>query len=186
MKDSEIIDYFFQRNEMGLRAAAERYSNYCSKIAYNILGSREDAEECVNSVFLASWDSIPPYRPENLAAYLGKLTRSSAIDIQRKQNALKRGAGQLALVLEELEDCVSDGREISEEAEFKELVDTLKEFLKTLPQIQQSICILRYSRLEPVAEIAQRLNLKESYVLTTLFRARKKLKAYLMKRGFEV
>lgn len=89
----------------------------------------------------------------------------------------------MPLVLEELSECVSDGTDIEKDAELKELTVALNEFLRTLPQTKRSICVLRYSRLEPVADIAAKLGVKESYVLTTLSRTRKKLKQYLEKRG---
>ena len=43
MEDQQIIDLFWQRSESAVTAAAEKYGVYCSKIAENILGSKEDA-----------------------------------------------------------------------------------------------------------------------------------------------
>lgn len=178
-----VTQMFWDRGEKAVSAAMESYWDYCKKIAFNILNNAEDSEECVNEALLKAWESIPPNKPQSFCGYIGKLTRNFAIDLYRKKQRDKRGGGQVPLVLEELSECVSDGTDIEKNAELKELTAALNEFLKTLPQTKRSICVLRYSRLEPVADIAAKLGVKESYVLTTLSRTRKKLKQYLEKRG---
>ena len=45
MKDHEIIELYWARNESAIAATAEKYGSYCHTIAYNILHSNEDAEE---------------------------------------------------------------------------------------------------------------------------------------------
>jgi len=57
-----------------------RYGNYGFCIAYNILGSSEDAEECVNDGYLRLWNSIPPKKPEVLCAFWGKIVRNLALN----------------------------------------------------------------------------------------------------------
>ena len=80
MKDSEIVALYWSRSEQALRETAAKYGSYCHSIAFRILESSEDSEECVNDTYLKAWNAIPPHRPENLAAYLGKITRNLAID----------------------------------------------------------------------------------------------------------
>ena len=186
MKDEEIGMLFWETDKSALSAAYEKYGGYCKRIAFNILGNAEDSEECVNEAMLKAWESIPPNKPESLAGFLGKLTRNSAIDTLRKRKSEKRGGGEYSLVLEELSECVSDGADIGETVEYRELVDAINEFLRGLDPLRRSICVMRYSRLEAVADIAKALSVKESYVQTALFRTRKKLRNYLRKRGFEV
>ncbi len=180
----DITQMFWDRQENAIALAMENFGAYCDKIAFNVLNNREDSQECVNEAFLKAWDSIPPNKPKNFAGYIGKLTRNLAIDVYRKRQREKRGNGQIPVVLEELSECASNGSDIGEEAEYKELVAALNDFLKGLSPTKRKICVLRYSRLEPVADIAAKLGVKESYVLTTLSRTRKKLKDYLRKRGF--
>lgn len=180
----DITQMFWDRQEDAIALAMENCGAYCNKIAFNILDNREDSQECVNEAFLKAWESIPPNKPKNFAGYIGKLTRNLAIDTYRKRQREKRGNGQVPLVLEELSECVSNGSDIVEEAEYKELIAALNDFLNGLSPTKRKICVLRYSRLEPIADIASKLGVKESYVLTTLSRTRKKLKDYLEKRGF--
>ena len=76
MNDADIIELYWQRDEKATDAAYTKYSRYCHAIALNIVGSAEDAEECVNDAFLGAWEAIPPARPERLNVFLGKIGRA--------------------------------------------------------------------------------------------------------------
>ena len=47
-RDGHIIDRLFARSEEGLTLLQTHYGKLCHRIALNVLGNREDAEECVN------------------------------------------------------------------------------------------------------------------------------------------
>lgn len=97
MKDNEIIELYWERNEAAITATAEKYGSYCHTISYNILHSNEDAEECVNDTWLRAWKSLPPQRPNRLSTYLGKIIRNLSLDRFKQYNAEKRGRGRLGL-----------------------------------------------------------------------------------------
>ncbi len=90
MKDAQIIELFWQRDETALTEVENKYANYCFAIAWKILMSREDSEECVNDTWLAAWNTIPPKRPSILSSFLGRITRNFAISNLRKKYAAKR------------------------------------------------------------------------------------------------
>ena len=94
MDDFDIVEMYWDRNEDAIYHTDKKYNRYCSRIAYNILFNAEDTKECVNDTWLKAWETIPPQRPENLAAYLGKITRNLAINLHEKLTALKRGGRQ--------------------------------------------------------------------------------------------
>ena len=56
MEDESIIELYFDRDERALRETEAKYGPLCRQVANNILGSPQDAEECVNDVYLALWD----------------------------------------------------------------------------------------------------------------------------------
>ena len=70
MEDGEIVRLFFERSEQAVAEAMAKYKGYCTKIALNILYSREDAEECVNDAFMKLWEQIPPNKPEILSIFI--------------------------------------------------------------------------------------------------------------------
>ena len=71
---------------------------------------------------------MPPHRPSILSTFLGKITRRISIDRWRQLNADKRGGGELALALDELEECVSGSDSIENEIERKELARLFNDF----------------------------------------------------------
>lgn len=80
MKDAEIVELYWSRNENAIAETKLQFHAYLMKIAMQILGNEEDAKECVNDAYLAAWNSMPPNRPEKLSTYLGRLMRQTAID----------------------------------------------------------------------------------------------------------
>lgn len=181
MQDSEIIALYGQRDESAIAVTAEHYGSYCKTIAYNILQSKEDAEECVNDTWLAAWQSIPPQNPARLSAYLGKLTRNIAINRYHQANAQKRGMGQTALALGELDECIPANSNVEQAYDEKLLVDALNRFLRGQPMQKRNIFIRRYWYLCSIHEIATYYGMSDSKVASLLFRMRKDLKSQLAK-----
>lgn len=177
MEDHQIVELFWNRSEDAVAAAAEKYGQYCHKIAFNILANSEDSEECVNDTYLRAWNAIPPHRPENLATFLGKITRNLAYDRYDHMTAEKRGGGEMAFVLDELRICLPQW----EMEENLALTDVLNRFLASLPQTTRQIFMLRYWQVLSVAEIAQKLHISQSKVKMTLLRTRNKLRSFLEK-----
>ncbi len=182
MEDREIVELFFSRSEVALRETERKYGRYCRAIAGRILGSDSEAEECVNDALMGAWSSIPPHRPEDLAGFIGKITRQLAIKRWRRKNAAKRG-GETALALEELSECVSSGDGPEESAEAGELREALDRFIATLPEREKRVFLCRYWYLDPIADIARRFGYGESKVKSMLARTRGKLRSFLIEEG---
>ncbi len=60
MEDSRIIELFFERSEHAITELSSKYGRMCMNTSYNIVGNREDAEECVNDAYLGVWNAVPP------------------------------------------------------------------------------------------------------------------------------
>ena len=183
MEDRTLVELYWARDPRALSETAAKYGTYCREIARNILGSVEDAAECVNDTYLHAWNSIPPNRPAVLSAYLGKITRNLAFNRFRRAHAGKRG-GHMNRVLEELEDCASH-RDVENEAEKRDLIRAVNSFLDTLPKTTCSLFLCRYWYAFPVSELADRFGMTQGSVSASLHRVRKKLKKYLKERGFD-
>ncbi len=183
MKDSEILDLYFERSESAIAATAEKYGKYCYTVAYNILHNREDSEECVSDTWLGAWNTIPPKKPNRFSVYLGKITRNFSLNRYRKYNAQKRGLGQSELVFSELEDCISDKQTPEEEIEQAVITEAINKFLYSKPEQKRNIFIRRYWYFYPIKDIAAAYKISESKVTSDLFRMRNELKIFLEKEG---
>ena len=184
MEDARIIDLYWQRDESAISETAAKYGKYLHSISYGILRNEEDAEECVSDTYAGAWQAMPPHRPSVLSAFLGKITRRISISLWRKRSAEKRGGGETALALDELEECVSGEGDAESEAERRELREKLNAFLRELPPTERQVFLRRYWFMDPVADIAGRFACSESRIKSMLYRTRKKLRAMLEEEGY--
>ena len=182
MQDKEIVALYFDRNEKAIEYTQQKYRAYCHSVAHRLLRDEQDDEECLNDVWLAAWESIPPNRPLSLKSYLGRITRNLSAKRLRDINRKKRGK-DLTVYLEELSDALpaDDGVESSlESAALKEMIER---FLKRQSEVNRSLFICRYYYLDSVGELALRFGLSENSVKLRLLRLRQKLREELVKEG---
>ncbi len=186
MEDKNIVELYWARNENAITETQNKYENYLTKIAYNILSDMEDSKESVNDTYLAAWNSMPPHKPDVLSAYLSKITRRISIDIFRRKNRQKRQGTEYALSLNELKDCVSKTDSAEDNFEIKLLANAINDFLRTLPDDARNLFIGRYYFLDSLKDAAKYCGMTESKAKSLLFRTRCKLKDHLEKEGFEL
>ncbi len=186
MKDEKIIEMFFERTEEAVSAVSEKYGVYCRTIAKNILKNEEDAEECVNDTFFRVWNSIPPEKPKNLCAFVGRITRNISLDRLKRDSAQKRGGGIREAVLSELEECIPDKTNVEAQFDENEFLNFINAFLYSRPEEKRNIFIRRYWYLQPVSQIAESYGIGESKVKSILFRMRKEMKKELEKEGIKI
>lgn len=185
MEDLEIIDLYWKRDETAISETARKYGGFCHRIAGNILTLKEDAEECVSDTYYQAWESIPPARPEKLRAWLGKVVRNKAINLWRKNRALKRYTG-MEVLMEELEDCIPSPETVEQKLEEAELAGFLNLWLSTLSPGDRILFIRRYWRGDPVRELAGEDGKTPARTAKRLYRLRQNLKARLEKEGYSL
>ena len=185
MRDEEIIELYFARNEKAVDETQKKYGKYLNTIAYNVLGSSEDAEECENDSYVAAWYSIPPARPERLSAYLGGIARKIALNSLRRKNTEKRGGGEGVVCLHELEECLPD-RMSEEGTRSEEITAALNAFLRTLDDDERNVFVCRYWYCFSISDISTRFSVKENTVKSMLRRTREKLRKFLGKENINV
>lgn len=183
MEDHAIIELYWERSEDAISKTAAKYGGYCYTIAYNILSNNEDAEESVNDTWLAAWNTMPPRRPKLLAAFLGKMTRYISLDRWKNRTARKRGGGEVPLVLEELEECISGEDSVEKEYLQKEFAKSLNQFVEDLPDVERKVFLCRYWYMDSIETIAERFGFSESKVASMLHRTRGKLRKMLEQEG---
>lgn len=185
MTDERIIELFFARSERGIEELDTKYGATCHRVAQNILGNKEDAEECVNDAYLGVWNSIPPKKPSLLSAFLFKILRNLSITRYHANTAQKRNSFY-DIALDELEETISTEESIEKECSQKELTNAIEGFLDTLTRENRVIFVRRYWFSENYTEIAKRTGLTEKNISVRLTRIREKMKEYLSERGILV
>lgn len=183
MKDRQIIDLYWARDESAIRETARAYGGYCYSIAFNILNDREDSEECLNDTWMNAWGSIPPHAPNDLSTYLGKITRNLSLNRYKQKRAQRRGGGSVEIALSDLEECIPDPLGVEHVTEHIVLVHAIETFLRDCAQTERAIFLGRYWYLYSIRDLARAYQMNENKVTSLLFRMRKKLKEFLEKEG---
>lgn len=90
IEDKKIVALFFQRSEHAISELDKKYGALCRRLAFQITGSRQDAEECVNDAYLGAWRAIPPVEPDPLPAFVCKIVRNLSVKRYQSNQAAKR------------------------------------------------------------------------------------------------
>lgn len=185
MEDQKIVDLYWERSEAAILETQKKYGRYCHYIAYQILYSDLDAEECVNDTYIKAWNAMPPHKPQLLSAFLGKITRNTALDRYEYAKAKKR-AGEVVSILDEMDQCIPDQKSGGSLADELALKEAINGFLRSLPTQTRKIFVRRYWYMSPVKEVARDLDMTVSNVKVTLLRTRNRFKEYLEQEGIEI
>jgi len=186
MNDAALIELYWSRDETAISETSLKYGKYCNTIALNILHNREDSEECVSDTYFKAWNCIPPEQPSVFKAFLGRITRNSAINKYKAYTAEKRGGGTVELLLSELEECIPSNRDVEAEYEAGVVAELISEFLSATETEQRMVFVRRYWYADKIAAISKRYGISENNVKSMLRRTRIKLKEHLEKEGIQV
>ena len=182
MDDAMILDLYWRRDEDAIVQTAHKYGAYCHSISFNILRSREDAEECVNDTYQHAWSSIPPERPNKLKLWLGVVTRNLTINLWNKNRAHKR-FDEFSVLLSELDDCVPSGESVEQRVDAVELGAHIDLWLARLSKEERTLFMRRYWYGDALADIAKSRRLSANAAAQKLYRMRRSLKDYLEKEN---
>ena len=180
MDDSKIIEMYFARDEAAISQTKTKYGRLIYSVAYRILASHPDSEECEEDTYMRTWESIPPTLPEYLSAYLTKITRNLALNIIRQRGRRV----EITLIYDELGDAIPDGEgDITDEIALR---DAINGFLASISPQKRRIFIARYFYMKSVKEIARETDTTRGAIKVQLNRLRKELRDYLTERGIVI
>ena len=183
MEDWQIVSLYWQRDERAITETEQKYGAFCHRIAQNILGIPQDAEECVNDTYLQAWRAMPPQRPQWLGAWLGKVVRNLALNLWTKHHRQKRYAG-MEEILHELEDCLPASNAVEQQVEAEELTEAINRWLEALPREDRILFLRRYWYGEASKTLARERGVSPGNLAKRMYRLRQRLKAALEQEGY--
>jgi RNA polymerase sigma factor (sigma-70 family) len=150
------------------RALYEEYANQVFRYCLHQLGSREEAEDAVQSTFLNAFRGIKRgVVPELEAAWLFKIAHN--VCLSRRRSAWRRGRIESPADFEVIEELTPAPSRRADE------LIGLQEVLERLPETQRRAILLREWQGLSYREIAAELELSQGAVETLIFRARRSL-----------
>ena len=183
--DEAIVELYWERDERAIEETDRKYGAYLMTVAYRILQSHEDSEECLNDTYLKTWNAIPPSRPSILRSFLSKIMRGTALDRYDERTRKKRVPAELCIPLSEVEALLPDLTE-DDEAEARQISLILSAYLDGVNDRSLYMFVNRYFFVMPVREIAERLGVSESTVHKDLAAMREELRERLAEGGILV
>ena len=185
MGDEEIVRLFFERSEQAIGELSRKYGGVFMRIAMNALGSKSDAEECVNDALLAVWNAIPPEKPDRLLPYAARIVRNIAVNRYKSRGFKARRLGR-ETPIDELSSILTSGSSPEDEASAKEIAAMIDGFLDEQNETGRMLFVRRYFYMDSCADIAKDADMKPGAVRTRLSRLRAELKDYLTMKGVDV
>lgn len=185
MDDKKIIDLYWERSESAIVETSKKYGRYCDKIAFNILNNNQDAEECVNDAYNATWNAIPPNCPGSLKVYIGRIVRNISLS-KYDYNTAKKRNNYFDVILSEIEECIASSETVEAIYERAELSRVIDAFLSEMDKDSRIVFVRRYWYSDSIKDISSLLQMSESKVKSMLFRTRNKLKIHLEKEGISL
>jgi RNA polymerase sigma-70 factor (ECF subfamily) len=176
----------------GDRSAFDRlvnkYTGPILNFVFRFTGSREDAQDIAQEVFLRVFKAAPGYVPSaKFTTWLYRIAANAGVDyIRKKKKDLAAGSSlDEEIAGEEGGHRIQAADERTEDsqafAEAKEMELNVNAALQALPENQRSAIILRIYEEKSYDEIAKILGLSIPAVESLLFRARQELKNRLAK-----
>jgi RNA polymerase sigma-70 factor (ECF subfamily) len=179
--DDNLLEMFINRDEAAIEQARTRFGARLFATAMNILGSREDAEEIVSDALLKAWETVHTVLPTALGAYLAKMSRNMALNKWKAGRTVKRGGGEVTMLLGELEDTIPDKTGPEQQYEAHRLSAGINTCLQGLDATARAAFVLRYFHGESIGGVCKRLKMSESKAKSMLLRTRKKLREHLQR-----
>ena len=160
-----------RRDAPDAAAAGDLYERYSAQIfgyCMHQLGSREEAEDAVQTTFLNAFRGLQRgIVPELESAWLFKIAHN--VCLSRRRSSWRRGKVEAPNNFEVLQEIVPGREQIADE------LIRLQEVLEAMPENQRRAILLREWQGMSYREISIELGLSQAAVETLIFRARRAL-----------
>ena len=162
------------------------YQKNVYNVALRITGNAEDAADMAQEAFIKAFNSISSFKGDSrFSVWLYRIVSNVSVDFLRSK--ARRPSSSLSIENEEGEtvelEIADESLSPEQLLETKLSSQAVRRGLDSLPEDYRQILLLREIQGLSYDEIAQILDIEIGTVKSRIFRARKKLCAYLIKDG---
>jgi RNA polymerase sigma factor (sigma-70 family) len=162
---------WIRRAQAGERAAysklVRRYQDRLYRFVLRMVGTREEALELTQDVFIKAWQALPQWKPDAaFHTWLFRIGSNAAMDALRRRKIVE------FTQLEEQYDPVADAPDPEAQLQSKQRLQALEAALAWLPPEQREVIVLREVEGLSYAELSAVLGVNEGTVKSRLARAR--------------
>jgi RNA polymerase sigma-70 factor (ECF subfamily) len=182
--DEQLLRRFRDGDREALDELFRRYRLLAYRVAYRLLGQEADALDAVQDGFIKALTHLSGFRGQSsFKTWLLRVVSNAALDLGRKRGRRET----LSLDAAPANDprvgpplTFQDPTCGLEQADLRRLLD---EALATLPEAQRRTFVLHADGELSYREVAEVLGISIGTVMSRLFYARQKLRAYLARRS---
>lgn len=145
-------------------------------LALRIMGNPHDAEDAAQEAMLRATRFLSTYRPEGtFDRWLLKVAGNTCLDLLRRRKRLR-----LQVLSPEQEACLAAAEPDPAQTLADERLALVAKFLGQLPEQQRTIFVLFHHEKRSLRDVAQMLEMPEGTVRSSLHRARRKLREWIL------
>ena len=185
-QENEIIRRVLQGDTDAYELLVLEHQKSVYNIALRTVGNAEDAADITQDALIKAYSSLSSFRGDSkFSVWLYRITVNLCRDLLRSRS--RRPTVSLTVEDDAGEDTVLDTADPAptpeEQLERRETREAVRRGLDSLPPDHREILLLREVRGMSYDEIAEALSIETGTVKSRIFRARKKLCAFLTAEG---
>lgn len=173
LSDEQLVRLLTESKVAAFNTIYERYWKMLFAVAYNQIGTKEEAEDLVHNIFERLWHGRETLQINCLRAYLAVSVRHSAVKYMKSQITFRKF--QEYLIFQEIQKNYATEDIVN----YAELQRVVNEVLNKLPE--KTVEVFRMSRFEnkSVRDIAEHFSLSEKAVEYHITKSLKFIKEHL-------
>jgi len=163
-----------------------KYEKTVYNLALRMVGDRDDAFDMTQEAFIKAYGSLSSFRGDSkFSVWIYRIATNVCLDFLRSKSRKQ----QVSLTVSDDDDedaqlDIPDPSSAPEQQLMQKMsMQSVEEGLKTLPDKQRQILVMRELGGMSYAEIGAALSLEEGTVKSRIFRARKRLCTFLLDSG---
>jgi RNA polymerase sigma-70 factor (ECF subfamily) len=177
-RDAVDVERCLAGEREAYRALFDRYREVVFRVAYRLVGHKEDALDLTQEAFVRAFGSLDRFRGQaSFKTYLLRIAVNACVDFRRRS----KGAGAVLLEEEQLTAAaVRDARQQAETdpaqtAQDREFEAAFRRAVQELPEAQRATFVLHAVEGLSYAEVAETLGVAAGTVMSRIFYARQRL-----------
>ena len=185
VSEKKIIEKVLGGDANAFEELVLKYEKTVYNLALRMVGDRDDAFDMTQEAFIKAYGSLSSFRGDSkFSVWIYRIATNVCLDFLRSKSRKQ----QVSLtVSDDDEDAQLDIPDPSSDPEQQLMqkisMQSVEEGLKTLPDKQRQILVMRELGGMSYAEIGAALSLEEGTVKSRIFRARKRLCTFLLDSG---
>ncbi len=185
VSEKKIIEKVLGGDANAFEELVLKYEKTVYNLALRMVGDRDDASDMTQEAFIKAYGSLSSFRGDSkFSVWIYRITTNVCLDFLRSKSRKQQVSLTVSDDDEDAQLDIPDPSSTPEQQLIKKIsMQSVEEGLKTLPDKQRQILVMRELGGMSYAEIGAALSLEEGTVKSRIFRARKRLCAFLLDSG---